>query len=366
MPEQKTVLVTGVSNHWGARLAAHLLAATDFHVIGLDADPPCDHIEGLDFIQADVRNTLIVDLLRAEAVDTVCHLAFRESYRRSEAAFDLNVMGTMKVLGAAAAAGVRKIVIKSSTAVYGARPDNSAFLAEERPLTNQPATGTIHDLVEIETFCNGFRGQYPHIILTVLRFANIIGPKVDTPMTRFLGTQFTPKLLGFDPRIQVIHEEDVIEALAHAVVHDVPGVFNVAAEGVLPLSKAMALAGKMAIPVFHLAAYWGNPLFAALGGPVDRTCPLGLDYLRYSCVGDLTKMRGVLDFTPRYTAVEALREFAGRKRLEPFVPSADALAYDEERLRDTIERRKRARAQVARAGALDEGSVNEEPQEEVV
>ncbi len=366
MPDQKTVLITGVSNYWGARLAARLLAQTDLHVIGLDADAPRDHIPGLDFIQADVRNTLIVDLLRAEQVDTLCHLAFVESYRRSEAAFDLNVMGTMKVLGAAAAAGVRKIVIKSSTTVYGARPDNSAFLAEERPLTNQAATGTIHDLVEIETFCNGFRGQYPHILLTILRFAHIIGPSVDTPMTRFLGSSLTPKLMGFDPRIQIIHEDDVVEALLHAVLQDVPGIFNVAAEGVLPLSRAMALAGKLAVPVFHLAAYWGNPLVAAFGGPVDQVYPLGLDYLRYSCVGDLTKMRTELGFTPRYMAVEALREFAGRKRLEPFMPGADALAYDEERLRDTIERRKRARAQAAHPVLLDEGSVNEEPHEEEV
>lgn len=366
MPAQKTVLITGVGNYWGARLAARLLALPDLHVIGLDNIPPRDHIKGLDFIQADVRNTLIVDLLRAEQVETVCHLAFMESDRRSEAAFDLNVMGTMKVFGAAAAAGVRKIVFKSSTAVYGARPDNSAFLVEERPLTNQASAGTIRDLVEIEAFCNGFRGQYPGILLTILRFPSIVGPRVDTPMTRFLGSQSTPKLMGFDPMIQVIHEDDVVEALAHVVLHDAPGVFNVAAEGVLPLSKAMALAGKLPLPVFHLAVYWGNPMLAALGAPVSRFWPLGLDYLRYPWVGDLTKMRTVLNFTPRYTAVETLREFAGRKRLEPFVPSADALAYDEERLRDTIERRKRAREQSLQPAALDEGSLDEEAKEEIV
>ncbi|MGQ9767479.1 MAG: hypothetical protein ACUVR4_12145 [Anaerolineae bacterium] len=107
-------------------------------------------------------------------------------------------------------------------------------------------------------------------------------------------------------------------------------------------------------------------MLAALGAPVSRFWPLGLDYLRYPWVGDLTKMRTVLNFTPHYTAVETLREFAGRKRLKPFVPSADALAYDEERLRDTIERRKRAREQSLQPAALDEESLDEEAKEEIV
>ena len=53
--------------------------------------------------------------------------------------------------------------------------------------------------------------------VTTLRFANIIGPTANTPMTRFLSTPATPRLLGFDPMLQVIHEDDVIGALAHAV-----------------------------------------------------------------------------------------------------------------------------------------------------
>lgn len=365
MTARQKVFITGASGYWGSRLAARLLTRPNIHVIGLDTTPPKEHIQGLDFIQADIRSALLVDLLREERVDTVCHLAFVASDRRSETAFDLNVMGTMKVFGAAAAASVKKIVLQSSTAVYGARIDNSAFLAEERPLDNNATHGTVRDLVEIEAFCNGFRGQHPDITLTVLRFPSIVGPQADTPMTRFLSSQLTPVLLGFDPLMQVIHEDDAVEALAHAVEHDAGGVFNVAAEGVLPLSKLMALAGKFAPPVFHLTAYWGNPLFGGLGIPIGRAWPLGLDYIRYPWVGDLAKMRHVLAFTPRYTAAETLREFAGRKRLEAFVPAASDLPHAEDRLRDTIARRRRARARLE-TPAEERPSIDEEADEEAL
>ncbi len=116
-------------------------------------------------------------------------------------------------------------------------------------------------------------------------------------MTRFLRASCTPTLLGFDPQMQVVHEDDVVEAVCHAVCREAPGVFNIAAEGVLPLSKLMALAGKLiAPPVFHLAAYWGNPVARGMGLPVNRAWPIELDYLRYPWVADLGRMRNELEF----------------------------------------------------------------------
>ena len=328
-----------------ARLAAAVNAQGDsvYQVIGVDAAPPGEQIEGLDFIQADVRNPLMVELLKFEQVDTVCHLVFAEHVRHSEATFDMNVMGTMKLLGACAEAGVRKVVLKSSMAVYGASPGNPAYIIESHPLQGSRNYGYTRHLVEIEAFCNGFRRKVPEMILTVLRFSNIVGPESDTPMTQFLKRPMAPVLLGFDPLMQVIHEDDVVAALLHAITHDAPGVFNVAAEGVLPFSRLMALASKIPIPVFHLFAYWGVDLMNGAGKGAGRYAPIELDYLRYSWVGDLACMRDELGFVPRYTAEEALREFAGEQRLRRYMPEAAALSYDEERLRDTIERRRRAK-----------------------
>ena len=352
MADKKVILVTGVAGFWGRQVASRLLAEAQagagqaLHVIGLDSEPPADEIKGLDFIQADIRNSLLVELLKEEAVDVVCHLAFIETTRLSEQTFDYNVMGTMKVLGACAEAGVHKVVLKSSMAVYGANPGNPAFLTEQHPLQGSRGYGYTRYLAEIEAFCNGFRRQVPEMTMTTLRFASIVGPKADTPMTRFLKEPLAPVLMGFDPLMQVIHEDDVVGAIVYAAIHDVPGVFNIAAEGILPLSKLTTLAAKVAVPVFHLFAYWGVEAMGGMGMRVTHYWPIELDYLRYPWVGDLARMREELGFVPNYTAEEALREFAGIQRLRRYTPESSALSYDEDRLRDTIERRRRSKEMV--------------------
>jgi UDP-glucose 4-epimerase len=286
-------------------------------------------------------------LLKTEHVDTVCHLAFVETDQPSQAAFDLNVMGTTKVLDACAEAGVRKAVLKSSTAVYGARPSNSAFLTEKHMLRGSKRSGTVRDLLEIETYCDGFRQQSPQLMLTILRFASIVGPTVDTPMTRFLKAPWAPSLLGFDPRMQVIHEDDVVEALAQAVLRNVPGPVNVAAEDILPLNKMRGLAGKPPVAVLHLLAYWSQNLLAGAGWRGSDTLPFEPDYLRYPWVADLRRMREELDLVPRTSAEDALREFAEQRHAAPFQVGPFSMARDEEQLRSQIEQRQQDSAQAA-------------------
>src|SRR5512138_3052391 len=127
MTEQRVILVDGVAGYWGGRVAERLSAEPDLHVIGLDTQLP-QQGNGIDFIQADIRNSLLVELLKEEKVHTYVHLAFIENDRPSETAFEFNVMGTMKVLSACAEAQVKRVVLKSSTLIYGAGPGNSAFL----------------------------------------------------------------------------------------------------------------------------------------------------------------------------------------------------------------------------------------------
>ena len=334
------VLVTGVAGYWGYRVAQRLAADSQYHVLGLDTVQPKDAVPGLDFIQADIRNPLLVELFKAEDIDIVCHLAFQESTRRSETAFDHNVMGTMKVLGACAESGVEKIVLMSSTAVYGAHYKNPAYLPEEAPLAGSRAYGTLRDLIEIEDFCNGFRRQYPQKKLTVLRFASIVGSTVDSPMTKFLRESLTPSLLGFDPMMQLIHEDDVAAAIVHAIGEDKPGVFNVAAEDLMPLSKVMGLGGKTRVPVFHLFAYWGYSMMGGSGLRLSKRVPIELDYIRYRWVGDLQKMKSDLEFTPKYSAEDALNDFVENRQTKNFVPEALSKAYDVEGLKNIIDRRR--------------------------
>lgn len=358
MSASNVILITGAAGYWGGQVARLLAARPDMHIIGVDAVPLPETIKGLDFIQADVRNARFLDLLEAEHVDTLVHLAFIESRRPSEHAFDSNVMGTMKIFGAARAAGVKKIVLRSSTAVYGARATNSAFLRESHPLRGSTQTGWIRDLVEIEAFCNGFRMQASDICLTILRFPNVIGPTISTPMTRYLSLRTPPVLLGFEPQMQFLHETDAIQALVQAVDTDVPGIFNIGAETAVPLDKALAITGRLPLPIFHLFAYWGS---AFLGSSTqEKVMPFELDYIRYPWVGDLQRMHEEFNFTPQYTAEEALREFAGQQRLSAFKPGAETDAQAEERLQDILERRSRQRA----SGQTDSPILEEDEQEE--
>jgi len=340
MSPKRVVLVTGVAGYWGARVAARLAAEEAVHVIGLDAQQPSSGRDGLDFILADVRNPLLAELLKVEQVDTVCHLAFTHSTWRSESAFEANVMGTAKLLDACCEAGVRKVVLKSSTAVYGAFATNSSFLTEDHPLRGSRRYGYTRDLVEIETFCNGFSRRVPDMVLTTLRFSSIVGPEADTPMTRFLRTPSAPGLMGFDPMMQIIHEDDVVSALVHAVEKDVPGAFNLAADDTLPLSKIRGLVGKLPFSVLHLCANWGVTLLASARLDVERYLPIEPDYLRFPWVGDLARMNHVLGFTPRYSAVETLREFAAHLRLGRYRMGPTSLAEDVEHMHEVIERRR--------------------------
>ncbi len=361
MTDNGVVLVTGVAGHWGALVAARLSDQGYRRIIGLDVEPPAREVEGLDFVLADVRNPLLVELLKAERVNTVCHLAFVHSTRRSEAAFDANVMGTGRLLGACAEAGVHKVVLKSSMVVYGACPTNSAFLTEEQPLRGSRRYGFIRDMTEIEKLCNGFRRRVPEMVLTVLRFSSIVGPSVDSPMTRFLRSTWAPSLTGFDPMMQIIHETDVVAALLRAIGRDVPGVFNVAADEPLPLSRIKGLAGKLPISIFHPFASWGIGLPGSSGQMVERYMPIEPDYLRYSWVGDLTRMHEELGFEPRYTPGEVLREFAASLRLGRYRTGGASLARDEQHLRDVIERRRRAReGEIARAVESGPGGIGHE------
>ncbi len=360
MAQRQVVLVTGAAGYWGSRVSARLAREPDLDVLGLDLKPPAKEIEGVSYIQADIRNPALGELLREEGVDTLCHLAFVDSARRSETAFDVNVMGTIRIIGICAEARVGNVVLKSSTAVYGARRGNPAFLAEDRPLRGSRRYGYTRDMLEIEAFCNGFRRQAPDMNLVILRFPSIVGPTAETPMTRFLRVPWTPSLLGFDPLMQLIHEEDVVEALCHAVLHDVSGVYNVAAQDVLPLNKVRGLAGKPPFPVFHPFAYWGVAILGSTGLGIGRQVPIELDYLRYPWVADLSRMCEELGYTPRYTAEETLREFAEHARLSRFLPKSEVLARGEQQLRDVVERRRRDRErQAAAATSGEEGGQDE-------
>lgn len=340
----QTVVITGVSGYWGRRVAQQLLAAPDVRALGVDVRPPDPLPDGLDFVKADIRNPLLVELLRAEQVETVVHLAWRERQWRREEDFESNVLGSMQLLGACVDAGVRQVVWRSTTAVYGAQPENPHYLPEDTGRAARAAHAYVQDALEVERFIAGFAAQYPEVRFAVLRLANVIGPDVDSPFTRLLRLPVWPDLLGFDPLLQVIDADDAVAALAHAARSPVNGPVNVAADGVVSLCQLAGKLGRPTLPILHLLVYWGWPLLASLPAGRDLLSwfPLEPDYLRYPWIGDLARMHADLGFAPQWSATEAVQRYAEGWRVQRYQQPVAAQPYAADQLDLALARRRPA------------------------
>ncbi|HSV65315.1 MAG TPA: SDR family oxidoreductase [Mycobacteriales bacterium] len=325
----KVVLVTGVSRSLGGRLAARLAADPDVErVIGVDTAPPDREVAGMlgrtEFVRADIRNPLIAKVIATAAVDTVVHMSITSTPGAVAGRVptkEMNVIGTMQLLAACQkSAAVRRLVVKSSTAVYGASPRDPALFTEDtEPRVPLPA-GWAKDAVEIEGYVRGFGRRRPDVALTVLRFSNIIGPHVDSPLTRYLSRPVVPTVLGYDPRVQLLHEDDALEILRLAATEDRPGTYNVAGDGILTLSQAIRRAGRLMLPVV-------KPAMNLLAGLTRRSKlvtypPENVRYLHYGRVVDNTRLKNEFGYTPKYTTAEAFDDFVQSSGLRAVVDPA--------------------------------------------
>ncbi len=313
----KTLAITGLFSPLGRQLA-QTASTLGMRVLGIDLKPMTKPLAEVEFIEADIRNPLLAELFKAEQVDTVVHCTFRWRQRRNEEVFDSNVLGTMRMLGAAALAGVRKVILPSSTVVYGASPDNPAFLDEGSDFAGRPSYAYLRELREIETFVNGYRRQQSDMVITTLRFANILGGGIASPLAALLSLPAPPILLGFEPMFQVIHHDDVQQALVHCILNDFNGVYNISARPALPLLKIMALAGTPPIPVLHPLAYLGFRSGRLLSTKVYDLAPFPWDYLRYSWVAATERMTSELGFEPTIDPETAVAQFGESVRQQRY------------------------------------------------
>jgi len=219
------------------------------------------------------------------------------------------------VLNACAESGVRKVVAPSTTMAYGALRSNPNYLAEADAL-RAGGFRMLADRVEIERQLARHAGKHPDRIVTVLRPALTLGPRVRNVATRYFAQPFVYTFMGHDPLMQFVHEEDVLRALKLVVDEDHPGVYNIVGQGVLPLSTLLKLAGKVHIPV-------PSPLLRAATdamwlAQVGIAPAAYLSYIRWLFVADGTRAADRLGFKARYSTKEALLDFVGMRRLQHF------------------------------------------------
>jgi UDP-glucose 4-epimerase len=320
------VLVTGVSRFLGGHLAARLAQNPDIdRVLGVDTvPPPRDLLRRMgraEFVRADIRNPLISKVISTASVDTVVHasLTANPGFSGGRVAMkEMNVIGTMQLLAACQKApSVRRMVLKSTTAVYGSSPRDPALFDETMTPKDLPSGGYAKDAVEIEGYLRGFARRRPDVSVTTLRFSNFIGPRIDTVFTRYFALPAVPIVLGYDARVQLLHEEDGLAVLERAASQDIPGVFNVAADGVLLLSQAIRRAGRVPIPVPSPAVGPVSRLFRS-ARLVDFS-PEQMRLLNFGRVVDNRRLRRQFGFTPRWTTVQAFDDYVRGRALRPVV-----------------------------------------------
>jgi UDP-glucose 4-epimerase len=333
----RRILLTGLDTFWGGRVAAALEKDPEVEMLlGMGTGTPSVELERTEFVRADNSYSLLTRIVKATQVDTIVHtfLVVDSSSMSGRALHETNVIGTMNLLAAAGAAGssVRQVVVKSSSLVYGSHPGDPTWFTEDTPRTRPPRARLARSLTEVESYVRDFDDENPSVGVAVLRFANVLGPEIRTPISRNLARGVMPCIAGFDPLMQFVTEDDVVRCLTTVVRDRITGTYNVAGDGRVPVSELAKIAGVWRLPI--------SPVFTRqVAMPLIRLGLLDLpgeleDLLRYGRGIDTTRLKSVgFEFSTtsagaieKYAEVMRLRRAIG-EHVQPYKYEADVEAF---------------------------------------
>jgi UDP-glucose 4-epimerase len=300
----KRVAVTGVAGNLGRALTK--LLHTETHVIGIDRRPFRDKPKDIEHFAVDLRKARVEEAFRQGRPDALIHMGIMHDPRESfSEAHSFNVLGTHKVLELCVRHGVKKVVVLSSANVYGPSPENSNFLPEETPLMGASRFSDVRDLVELDMYAQSFMWRHPEIETVIVRPVNIVGPTVRNAPSNYLRLETPLTVMGFDPMLQLIHEDDVCRAMALALKPGVRGVYNITGPGELPLSAILRELGRRPVPVPHVVI---RTLVRRLFEARLTSFPPGeIDHIQYLCVVDGSRAARELGWAPRTSLREPIR-----------------------------------------------------------
>jgi UDP-glucose 4-epimerase len=342
------VLVTGVSNPLGAEVARRLAPHVP-HLFGCDLKDPISALEDMDFVHADMRQVAIGKLVRQLSVDTVVHLAVMvDSPHDERSIHETNVIGTMNILaGCSGPSGrVRKLIVKSSQAIYGAGPTDPSFFSEDMTNSERPASSVTRDLLDMEQLISEFALRNEACQVSVLRLGFRVSE--DTTLARYLSLPIVPTFAGFDPRLQLLHEDDAAEAIVRAVLGEHPGVFNVAAGGVVLLSQAIAIMGGSPAPILPPYGRWIGRLAVRAAAHLKLQAHLA-DLIAFGSVVDCSKLETEFGWKPAYTSRAVMDALARGKDLEVIEAPSPPQEYE---LQVYLQRRRREARNGHRAASV--------------
>jgi UDP-glucose 4-epimerase len=308
----RRILITGIASYLGTELARILEDDPGVeYVAGLDIRRPHVPLERTELIEVDIRDPALLERVPATRVDTVVH---NQIVRRpgpgmsARRAHDVNVIGSLQLLAACERTPtLAAIVVRGSAGIYGAEPAAPQFFTEDMARLYPLRTRFQRDVAEIENLFGTFAGRHESVVCSMLRYQPSIGPTGSTQIPQYLSLPVVPTYLGFDPRIQLIHERDALDALVAAVRRPVRGPVNVAAAGTIGLTRMVRMSGRPTLPI-------PSPFFGSATGAAKRVglFDLSTDFqrlLRYGRGVDTHRLTGEVGFRPRFTTVEAVEDW---------------------------------------------------------
>jgi UDP-glucose 4-epimerase len=227
----------------------------------------------------------------------------------------------MNLLAAAGQSGspVRQVVVKSSTLVYGSASTDPTWFREEMARTSPARTRVERSLLEVEGFVRDFAEDNPATVVSVLRFANVLGTDIVTPISTNLSRPICPAIAGYDPLLQFVEEDDVVRCLEHVTRQRIPGLYNVAGTGKLPWSEVTGICGTRILPISPIGTHAAAAPLVRLG--LIEFPPELESLLRYGRGVDTTRI-GKTGFSCRYTTAGAVESFIRAVRLRRSVGDA--------------------------------------------
>jgi UDP-glucose 4-epimerase len=343
----RRVLITGVSNPLGAEVARRLAPQVPF-LFGCDVADPVSALEEMDFVHADTRHAAIAKLIRQLRIDTVVHMAVTvDSAREDRASHETNVIGTMNVLTGCSgpSSRVERLVVKSSQAIYDAGPTDPSFFSEDMVGPERQGSSVTRDLREMEQLVGEFALRNPHSNATTLRLGYRVSER--TTLAKYLSLPIVPTFAGFDPRLQLLHEEDAAEVMVRSVIGSHPGVFNVAGRGVVLVSQAIAIMGGSPAPVLLPYGRWMARF--ALRALTGILLPGHLaDVLTFGSVADCARLAEEFDWSPAYSTRAVMDSFARGKEAEVIEAPSPPQEYE---LQVFLQRRRRVALRDRQAGS---------------
>lgn len=318
-----TVLITGASSAI-ARLVSSAISAK-YELVGVDPRPlPSSHHFSGTFYEADYYSRKLDEVFRKHRFSTVLHLGrIRESLKHSSHyRFQMNVIGTQKLLDLCKLTGVQNLVVLSTYHVYGAHRLNALHMTEDAPLKASQNFPELVDAVEMDHAATTFMWKHRDVRTTILRPVNVIGKHVRNTICSLLRSGVCPKIMGFDPLMQFIDEKDIARAIILTLDQNHSGAFNVTGEGVIPYSHAIMHAQAVAVPIPPFVTPGVVRVIDELGG--FGFPPYLMDFLKYPTVVSDEAFRSLFGYQPRVKTVQSLKSLgpiAERARVK--IPKTD-------------------------------------------